>query len=238
VTHLDANEALGEYVKRFGADDGFLVKNLTDRVSQLYDEWRLFIYLFAENQDRLILLSKSSGLMFETIQRALWDGVLTKVRHLTDPATTNRGQKNFSLAWLVEIARTHSELDYSVDWANVSEDCKQVRRYVDKYIAHLDDRHIRGGAKSPVSRKTTSLAIKSIGAFVQKFHEATCSTTMLLLPTLQGHDHQHVLYLLHLGHEKLSENEAVLKSDWRLGASDKFTFPSYLTDKTDLFDPF
>ena len=238
MTHLDADEALDEYVKRFGANDGFLVKNLTDRVSQLYDEWRLFIYLFAENQDRVALLANSSSLMFETIQRALWDGVLIKVRHLTDPAKSGSGRKNFSLEWLVDVGKRHGDFDYCVDWMNVLTDCRAVRRYVDKRIAHLDDRHIRGKDKSPVSRKTTTLAVKSIGTFVQKFHEGTCNTTMLLLPTLQGHDHQHVLHLLHLGHQKLSENEAALKNDWRLGLSEDFKFPDYLTEKTDHFDPF
>jgi hypothetical protein len=238
VTNLEAHEALNEYVKRFGADDGFLAKNLTDRVSQLYDEWRLFIYLFAENQDRSTLLARTSSLMFETLQRSLWDGVLTKIRHLTDSAKTKSGQKNFSLEWLVEIGKSHGEHNYSADWEKVLEDCRPVRRYVDKHIAHLDDQHIRGKAKSPMNRKTTTVAVKSIGTFVKKFHESTCNTTMVLLPTLQGHDHQHVLYLLHLGHQKLSENETVLRNDWRLGMNEKFKFPDYLTENIDPFDPF
>jgi hypothetical protein len=238
VANLDDQESLEGYVKLFGPDDGFLVKNLTDRVSNLYDEWRLFLYLFADNKDRFALLANSSDLMFATVQRSLWDGVLSKVRHLTDPAKTKKGQRNFSLAWLKEIGKSYGGHDYSADWDRLSEDCEPVRRYVTKYIAHLDDKHIRGKAEAPLSRKTTTLAVKSIGAFVQKFHETTCNSTILLLPTLQDRDHQHVLYLLYLGQQKLLENDTALRNDWRIGLQEIYQFPDHLTEKIDPFNPF
>jgi len=238
VANLGAAEALAEYQERFGVDDGFLVKGLTDRVSNLYDEWRLFIYLFAENPERVRLLKRSSGLMFETINRSLWDGVLIKVRHLTDTKNTRKKQKNFSLEWLIDIGKIHSDCDFSSDWEGVKRDCRPIRRFVDKYIAHLDDDHARGKAQAHLSRLQTTTAVKSIGAFVQKFHSAVCDTKMVLLPTLQSHDHQHALFLLHLGIKKMNENEAAEKRDWRLAQSKDHIFPDYLTERIDWFDPF
>lgn len=238
MERLPAAEALWQYEKQFGCDDGFLVKSLTDRVSNLYDEWRLFIYLFAEDKERVELLKRSSGLMFDTIKRSLWGSVLIKIRHLTDSAKTKRGQKNFSLEWLNEVSKNYGDCDLGSDWQQVLEVCKPVRRHVDKHIAHLDDQHARGKAKAPLNRKQTTDAVKSIGGYVQRFHETACQTTMTLLPTLQDLDHQNVLHLLHLGHQKQLENEEAIRSDWRLAHSDEFEFPDYLREKIDWFEPF
>lgn len=214
------------------------MKGLTDRVSQLYDEWRLFIYLFAEDPERVTLLNRSSGLMFETINRSLWSGVLIKVRHLTDAKTTKKNQKNFSLEWLIEVGKSHGNCDLSFYWDKMKQDCQPVRRFVDKNIAHLDDNHARGLEQAQLTRDQTTKAVKSIGLFVQKFHSAACNTTMVLLPTLQSHDHQHALFLLHLGIKKMKENEAAEKRDWRLAHTDTHAFPDYLKERIDWFEPF
>lgn len=233
-----ADEALNEYQARFGEANGFLVKGLTDRVSDLYDEWRLFIYLFGENKERVLLLKQSSGLMFETIQRTLWGSVLIKIRHLTDPAETMRKQKNFSLEWLKRVAQERGESEFVGHWESVLADCKPVRRHVDKYIAHLDDRHARGDAVATLNRKETTVAVKSIGAFVQRFQEIMCETTMVLLPTHQEPSHQHVLHLLHLGNQKQKENDELLNRDWKLLKTDDHEIPEYLVDDFDWSDPF
>lgn len=128
------------------------MKRFCDQVFWLKTINRMFEVLF-ENDESIILLEKTAHSFFYFLSLVLHDHLLLEMAKITDPATTKRGEENFTVANLVE------SIDWPVDTRNrltaLSRQANSFRDYIlparHKLIAHTD--------------KKTFLAEMTLGAF-------------------------------------------------------------------------
>lgn len=198
---LSHDETERNYIEFFGEDDGRTVHIITNSISQLYQEWRLFLYFFTGPKERVEVLNVASGTTARTIQNLLWDSALMKVRRLTDPARS-RSNRNLCIQKLVQIAQESCSADLSVSYEDVLGKVKTCRKYTDKHLVHRDLSHALGKAETSIDRKATTEAIRSIGGFIKKFHLITRDTEYLLMPMSGIEDEQQFLMRLYLGNER------------------------------------
>jgi hypothetical protein len=199
--NLSHEETANQYAEVFGSEDGKTVHIITNSISQLYQEWRLFLYFFAGRPERVEVLNRSSGSTARVLQNVLWDNALLKVRRMTDPEKA-QSNRNLSIQQLVRIAKERCGVDLKSDYDVTFNQIKACRKYTDKHIVHRDLEHAHGNAETSITRKQTTEAIRSIGGFVKKFHSSTRDIEYLLMPTSHGQNEEQFLMRLHLGNQR------------------------------------
>lgn len=193
-----------EFADLFGETDGKTVQLITNSVSQLYSEWRIFLYFFCGAKERVDVLNLASGTTARTLSYMMWDSALLKVRRLTDPAKS-RSNSNLSIEQLVLIANKMAGKNISPDYELAKTAVADCRRYADKYLAHRDLGHALGKNEIGVNRKSTTDAIRAVGGFVQKFHSVVRDTHYVIMPISPLEDEKQFLMRLHLGNQKAVE---------------------------------
>lgn len=240
MTNMTGDEVLAAYIAEFGAEDGPIIANLTDRVANLALRWKIFLYFFCGPKERIDVLNKASGMTASLVQNLLWDDALLRVRQITDPA--KRGQNNnLSLAHLVRIAAQIRKQDLSAAHKTTLETCGPARIFATKHLAHLDLAHATGGAQSEITRRQTTEAIRAICLFVQQFHAQVRDTTYALLPIMGADDEQQFLLRLHKGNQAedaiAAASRAAAKSgDW--GALRRTDIPDWIHEQRGPLDLF
>jgi hypothetical protein len=210
MTNRTAEEVLSEYVKDFGPKDGPIVRNLTDKVSDLALRWRVFLYFFCGPRERVDAMSEASGSTTRLIQCLLWDNTLMRIRQLTDPATTGNND-NLSLKHLVRIAKDVRDVDLSEVYVAMLKSCSTSRTYATKWLAHLDLAHSLGDENSEITRGESTKAIRAICEFVQEFHSKARGTHYLIAPTMPIANEQQFLLRLFQGNQTAKDLEAATK---------------------------
>ena len=233
-----ADEVLFELVAKFGDVDGFLVHRLTNSVSQLALQWRVFLYFYCGAKERVDVLNEASGFVSKIIQDTLWDNAILTIRRLTDPEESGK-DTNVSLKHLLRIAGQNNELERKYD--DMVECCRNSRRYASKLVAHSDLKHAAGKKTAATTRGETTKAVKSIILFVQEFHLLTRDTDYQLLPITTIQDEQQFLHRLHQGNgaARLAEKErreALQKSDYERAKGNGI--PEWIYDAKARDEPF
>jgi hypothetical protein len=200
-SHSEVEE---QYLNLFGKSDGKTVHLVTNSVSQLYSEWRIFLYFFCGPKERVDTLYLASGITSLTLKNMLWDSALLKVRRLTDPARS-RSNSNLSIENLVRISNEIAGKDIAPEYELTKIAVADCRQYADKYLAHRDLGHALGESETLINRKSTTDAIRSIGNFVQTFHSVVRDTHYLIMPISPIADEKQFLMRLHLGNQKAEE---------------------------------
>ena len=230
---LSPKEVERNYAEKFGEHDGKTVLMITNSTSQLYQEWRLFLYFFTGPTERVDALNAASGTTARVLQNLLWDSAIMKVRRLTDPAKTG-SNRNLSIQKLVQIASEKSSVDLRDSYNEVLEKVRACRKYADKHLVHRDLYHAIGPAQIGVNRKETTDAVRSIGRFVKEFHQVTRDTDYLLMPMSHPENEQQFLMRLHLGNERAEQlkTERYQKAiTGELRDSSEYDWPNWIFDQ-------
>lgn len=232
------DHAIEELVARFGEVDGFLVYKLTNSVSQLALQWRIFLYLYCGAKERIDVLNEASGFFAKTLQNILWDNTILTIRRLTDSAESNRNT-NVSLIHLLKIAGENSELQRAYD--DMLKCCEPSRRYASKLIAHSDLDHATGKKTAAITRGETTQAVKSVMLFVQKFHSLVRDIHYELLPITTLDDEQQFLHRLHQGNQAAQSATEERREAFQTGDYDKAlqdSVPKWIYDFKARDEPF
>lgn len=238
--YKDTDEDLNEYIAVFGELDGPAIQKITDTVSQLCIEWRMFLYFFCGPKERVNVLNAASGLTARVIGNALWDNALLKIRRLTDPRKAG-GNTNLSLEVLREVAERRSGQDLTADYDAMIAQVQPARDYARKYLAHSDFDHALGKRSTPVRRGETTAAVRAMMEFTATFHQRVRNVTYRLMPTTTVEDEQQFLLRLHLGNLADEEAEARLLQLVRGGGAwpvDRPDIPIWVFDSAFRDDPF
>ncbi|WP_162931796.1 AbiU2 domain-containing protein [Sulfitobacter sp. D7] len=240
MTTRTHDEIAAEYAKDFGEADGFLVHRLTNSVSQLILQWRMFLFFYCGPLERIEVLNEASGLTARTFQNLLRDNTILNVRRLTD-REKSRGEINVSLAHLLRISREKGIACLDVPYEELLSSCETTRRYADKHIAHSDFDHAAGRKISSTNRGETTKAIKEISSFVQLFHKKITDVSYELVPRTSVSDEQQFLKRLYLGNqssvEQTSEKIRQAKAgDW--DSAFQSIYPDWLSDDHFRDNPF
>ena len=195
-------DVLDDFIEIYGKKDGEIVARLTFRVSNLFFEWRAFLYLFCGPTERVDTLNAASGKTSKLLQKLLWDSVLLSIRKFLDPAGDG-SNTNLSLQHLQRIAK---ESQFGVDLTQAYEElksvCEPARKYATKYLAHSDLKHAIGSKVTSVQRGQTTDAVRAIGKFANKFHAETRDTDIRFSPIPMRDDEKKFLLVLHRGVEE------------------------------------
>lgn len=200
MTNKSAKEVLSDYEAVFGPKDGPIIRNLTDKVSNLALRWGVFLYFFAGRKERVEVLNEASGFTANLLQGLLWDNALMRIRQLTDPEKT-KNNDNLSLQHLVRIAKKYRDIDLSEAHETTFGMCRISRDYAAKYLAHMDLAHSLGDKKTRITRGQTTEAIRAICKFVQEFHLRVRDVDCLIMPIMSSDDHQQFLLRLYQGNQ-------------------------------------
>ena len=236
----DASEIEAEYTATFGREDGLAIQRLTNGVSQLCIEWRMFLYFFAGPTERVDTLNAASGLTARMISNTFLDNALSKIRRLTDRYKSG-SNKNLSLEALKIIADSHSGVDLSSEYDAMMEVVQPARKYADKYLAHYDFHHALGDKKLTLRLKEITEAIRALKEFTRIFHLKVRETDYVLMPITTAKDEQRFLLCLHLGVQSDAANAAALSEGVRKGDVREFKrsdIPSWIADPLFRDDPF
>ncbi|MCG3267793.1 hypothetical protein [Yoonia sp. I 8.24] len=236
------DETLLEYQSIYGEKEGKSVYLITNATSQLFREWRVFLYFFAGNKERVDALNASSGSSTRIIQKALWDSAILKIRRLTDPAK-QKSNNNLSLEQLVRIADRACDIDLTQLHDAIDDKVSSCNKHADKYLAHSDLPHAHGTKVAPVTRQETTEAVVAIGDFVRLFHQKTRQVDYALMPIGGSNDEKQFLMHLFLGHQKDTANRKERLEKAKSGAPFEGTdhdWPEWIFNKStnDLFKPF
>jgi hypothetical protein len=149
-----------------------LMKPLREEVLQLHVTWRTFTELFFGDQKRYELLNGTAPGFFIVVQKALVDNVMLTIARLKDPSTT-RGQKNLSLAKIVEEVESLGDsvlakgLRTNIERIDLPK--KRIETYRHKVLAHNDLLTCTAGRLVPgVKRKDVEKALRQIRFFMNK----------------------------------------------------------------------
>jgi len=198
MTHKSPEEVALEYSKLFGEKDGAIVHRLTDTVTQLYYEWRLFLYFFCGPIERVNALNKASGITSKVLQRLLWDNAVLKVRALTDPMG-NGSNQNLSLGHLVRISEQFGINSLRPALSETEAKTNRCRKYATKYLAHKGYHHAVGSKVTGLTRGETTAAIEAIRDFIRKFHGEVRDVDYFLTPIMDAGNEERFLAFLHYG---------------------------------------
>jgi hypothetical protein len=204
MTDQTHEEVAEDYKNTFG-DDGKVVHLLTNKVSQLYSEWRIFLYFYCGPIERVEVLNTASGSTAKALQNLLWDNAILKIRALTDPSKS-RSNSNLTIQRLSQIASAHNGTDMTASLEHTLDVVEVFRKYADKYLAHYDLKHAVGDRATTLNRGETTNAIKAIGDFVKDFHQQTRDVHYELMPLSHLGNEQQFLARLNLGNIKASED--------------------------------
>ena len=234
------DEIQADYIREFGEKDGLLVQRLTNSVSQLTLQWRMFLFFYCGPRERVEVLNEASGLTAKTIQNLVWDNSILTVRRLTDRETTS-GDTNVSLAHLPRIAQEKGCDGFEAYYEDVLSACKTTRKYATKYIAHSDYNHAVGKKEALTNRGETTNAIREIMKFVELFHEEVRGVQYRLVPMTTVRDEQQFLQRLFLGNIRSADAKAerikrARSGDW--AALKETDFPDWLSDYEFRDNPF
>lgn len=216
MSSYTAEEVAAKYEDEFGAEDGAVVHRLTESVSQLYHEWRLFLYFFGGPKERVDVLNAASGSTAKVLQNLLWDNAVLKIRALTDYEGTG-SNRNMSLENLCRIAKRFDIEDLNGPFVEMRAKCTKSRKYADKYLAHRDFHHSVGRKSSTITRGETTASVKVIGDFVRLFHSQVRDTDYQLAPVMGAGNAEDFLAFLHLGALKQQEMRAEEMDDIKAG---------------------
>jgi hypothetical protein len=224
LTQESAEQVLAGYIEVFGTKDGPIIRNLTDKVSNLAHQWGVFLYFFCGPKERVQVLNDASGSTGQLLQGLLWDNTLMRIRQLTDPSKTNNND-NLSLEHLVRIASETGKADLSELHAATLKICLPSKIYATKYLAHLDLSHAVGDVRSEVTRGQTTEAIKAICRLVQEFHTRVRNVTYMLMPIMSPDNEQQFLLRLHQGNQadealETAAYQALSEGNWQKAKRD------------------
>ena len=240
MSHQSSEEVEADYVSQFGDKDGRSLHRVTNRVSQLCVEWRVFLYFFGSRKERVDVLNTASGSTARILQNALWDNALLKIRRLTDPHKT-RTNKNLSLDFLRDLALRASGVDLSEEYHDMQSMTKPARDYATKCLAHSDWEHALGDKQTSVHRGETTQAIRAMIGFTATFHERVRNVTYRLMPITALPDEQDFLLRLHLGNQADEAGEALALERALKGVShglERPDVPSWVFDMKFRNEPF
>lgn len=200
MSNKSAEEVLSDYEVEFGPKDGPIIRNLTDKVSNLALRWDVFLYFFAGSRERVEVLNEASGSTANLLKGLLWDNALMRIRQLTDPEKT-KNNGNLSLEHLVRIAKKYRDIDLFEAHKITFDVCRTSREYATKYLAHMDLEHSLGDRTTSITRGQTTEAIRAICKFVQEFHLRVRDVDCLIMPIMSSDDHQQFLLRLFQGNQ-------------------------------------
>lgn len=233
MTTKSAQDVLQEYVNIYGSADGPVVARLTNDVSNLFQEWRTFLYFFCGPSERLEVLNQASGRTSRLFRRLLWDSALLRIRRLIDPEIDRKNNKNLSLHSLVRIAKKPPfEHILKTDFNELEAKCKPAKKFVDKYLAHFSKGHALGSKPALIQRQQTTDAVRAIGAFVNKFHAATRDTDFRFSPFTAHKGESDFLLMLYRGVELTKARDAQHHEDplplpeWIFVPTGDFEYPT------------
>lgn len=230
MSSYSAEEVSANYEKMFGEEDGAVVHRLTDSVSQLFHEWRLFLYLFCGRRERVDALNAASGSTAKVLGNLLWDNTVLKIRALTDDEKAG-SNRNMSLENLCRIAKRFDVEDLNGPFDEMRVKCAKSRKYADKYLSHRDFHHSVGRKSSTITRGETTASVEAIGSFVRLFHSRVRDTDYQLAPVMGANNEEQFLALLHLGALKYEEMRAAEIEDMRAGrydSSSRYEWPEWV----------
>lgn len=226
-------EVAQEYEDFFGENDGPVVQRLTDSVSQLYYEWRLFLYMFCGPKERVDALNKASGQTSKVLQNLLWDSAILKIRALTDEACSG-SNKNMSLGNLPQIAERFGARDLDNAFSETRDVCKKCRKYASKYLAHKDFHYSLGKRNASVTRAETTASVVAIGNLVRLFHSKVRDVDYFLAPVMGAANEEKFLAYLHFGAIHQAEMKAAQIADLKAGRYDTrsdYEWPDWILAK-------
>ncbi|MBI4537085.1 MAG: hypothetical protein HY712_03910 [candidate division NC10 bacterium] len=127
--------------KPFSAESAATLDALEDYITELHEEWKILLELFAAGDETSKLLNDTAGALFETLYRVLIRDILLGVARLTDPLKT-AGKDNLVLERVTLLPEVVADTALSRAAAEILDEIKALatpfRDYRNKYLAHLD----------------------------------------------------------------------------------------------------
>ena len=233
---MDKSTRDPEYGAKYSHVEKDIVEILSQQVSQLVREWRLYLYFYSTEEKRLDVLKEASSSTAKVLRNALLDSTVLKIRGMTDNHETG-GNKNLSLQHLVFISEEKHVKGLRDDWKNLRDICKPIRKLSDKWIAHKDFGRALGKTNSGMVLKEITNSVVSIDAFVKRFHGDVRNVKLISMPIVGAEDERPFLWTLELGNQarKALDTEMKIKRITKNSSEyNKFSPPPWLKE----LDPF
>jgi hypothetical protein len=123
------------------AESEAVLSALHDHITEVHQEWKTLIELYASGDARAKLLHRAAGGFFDTVYHALLRDVLLGIARLSDPLKTG-GKDNLVLERLLQLPEVVGDAalcgTVTNQFAEVKERAVPFREYRNKYLAHLD----------------------------------------------------------------------------------------------------
>jgi hypothetical protein len=127
--------------KPVSAESAEILDALERHITELHEEWKDLLELFAAGGETSDLLNDTAGALFETIYRVLLRDIILGIARLTDPLKTV-GKDNLVLDRVPALPEVASDtvLAKAADQllAEIKSLTAPFRDYRNKYLAHLD----------------------------------------------------------------------------------------------------
>lgn len=150
-------------------------------------KWKIYRQLYAESEESIQLLGRTSGLLFRYFQDLLFYDSLLTFSKLTE------GGKRASLRRLVNVLENHVEPAFHeeviTDLDEIVEKCKPFKKWRNKAIAHKDLAFFVGSSpkKLPsVSRKMIEDTNEKLGEMLNKIRTKFGVNFTLFTPVMAG----------------------------------------------------
>lgn len=185
-------------------------------------DWRTYRGLFGTNKERVDLLNSVSGSVASTIERALFESVLLRLRRFVDKGSSRRGRLPLSLERLREIAKTQESKDLHHLLNDCEKKCSFAKNWADKRIAHSDYAYRMGNEKlQGASREGVTEAIDAIAAVIKWIGSNLLETHFVTHPISDLRDETVFLRVLFEGKKIVDAKPAETARLYKQGLNDE-----------------
>ncbi|WP_323779272.1 hypothetical protein [Leisingera sp.] len=225
MTTHSAEEVQANYVECLGEELGSKLYWLSNAVTNLHLEWKLYKELFCSGSERVGELNKASGLVSFFLSKTLYESVVLGISRVTDPAETGRGvgaKPNLSLLQLKSELPPELQTEYEELCSQAKDKAEFARDARNKMIAHADlwvatkERPVDAGTPTKVD-----VALEAIRDAIS-FIDHNLRNTTVIYDDFCGPLDNHMSFLrsLYLGNLKWSQHLAAIKAaqkkcDWK-----------------------
>ena len=178
---------------------------IDEEIVQLFYRWKIFSQLFGNGMENLKILNQSGSNVFALLQTLVIENVYLTLSRLTDPEKTGAHQ-NLSIRNLV--GKLESELseklrkDLTTKLAKLDALCKNLRKYKNKRISHLDlGQAIKAKSLPPVTYGELEDALGLVRAIMQELWLELFDSSVYYEPDIDyGCDGDYLLQTLRKAH--------------------------------------
>lgn len=231
MTTRSGEEALNEYILRFGEDRGKYVKAIENDLFELRILFEIYENLFGTNEERVALLNSASSQVSYYFEMCMFHELLLRICKLTDPVKSS-GKSNVTIQGLCDRLTIRQNEELTLRVRRALEFSEFARDWRNKRLAHADEEvRLQKAAIQPPNIHKLKQAIDGIANCVKHWAFVELDVSLTTHPIRRlGDDEMKFLRIIFRGicSDERIRRDAEESRDWR-AAQELERLPEWLT---------